>query len=100
MFRFMPRNEVDQNYEKEEFYEAFQDLVANMPNHDNQLVLGDLNGHIRPRTQLLKNIIGPFSIGDVNNDWERTIDFYVRNGMSIMNTFFQHRPSHKLTWYK
>ena len=60
MFRFMPRNEVDQNYEKEEFYEAFQDLVDNMPNHDNQLVLGDLNGHIGPRIQLLKDIIGIF----------------------------------------
>ena len=52
------------NDEKEEFYVAWQNLVDNMPNRDNQLVLGDLNGHIGPRTLLLKDVIGPFSIGD------------------------------------
>ena len=86
--------------EKEEFYENLQDLIDSMPNRDNQLVLGDLNGHIGPRTLILKDVIGLFSIGDLNSDGERIIDLCVRNGMSIMNTFFQHRPSHKWTWYK
>ncbi|XP_076030920.1 uncharacterized protein LOC143019109 [Oratosquilla oratoria] len=93
------------NNEKEKFYETLQDLVDSMPNRDNQVIMGDFNGHIGLRTSLLKDVIGPFSIGDVNpngvySHGERITDFCVRNGLSIMNTFFQHRSSHKWTWYK
>ncbi|XP_076029362.1 uncharacterized protein LOC143018122 [Oratosquilla oratoria] len=66
----------------------------------NQVIVGDFNGHVGPRTLLLGDVIGPFSIGDTNSDGERIIDLCVRNGWSIMNTFFQHRPSHKWTWYR
>lgn len=53
------------NDEKDAFYENFQDLVDDMPNHDNQLILGVLNGHIGPRTLILKDVVGPFSMGDI-----------------------------------
>jgi len=47
-----------------------------------------------------QNIIGPHGIGNKNVEGDRIINFAVINRLSIMNTFYQHRDSHKWTWYR
>ena len=43
--------------------------------------------------------MGYHGIGSRNGEGERVLDFCNVNHMKIMNTFFQHRPSHQYTWY-
>ena len=38
-------------------------------------------------------------MGDRNGEGERVIDFALVNGLSVMNTFYRHRESHKWTYY-
>ena len=40
------------------------------------------------------------SIGNRNEGELRLLDFAQVNNLQIMNTFFQHRESHKWTWYR
>ena len=62
--------------------------------------MGDLNGHVGVNRHGIEDIIGAFGIGDSNPDGERIVEFCIRNQMVIMNTFFNHRPEHKWTWYR
>ena len=42
-----------------------------------------------------QNIIGPHGIGKKKVEGDRIINVAVINRLSIMNTFYQHRDSHK-----
>ncbi|XP_076029115.1 uncharacterized protein LOC143017963 [Oratosquilla oratoria] len=86
--------------EKEEFYESLQATIDSYPQKENLIVLGDLNGHVGVNRHGIEDIIGAFGIGDSNPDGERIVEFCIRNQMAIMNTFFNHRPEHKWTWYR
>lgn len=86
--------------EKEDFYEQLEATIDRMPHRDNLLIIGDFNGHVGNDRRGYENVIGAFGIGDRNRDGERILDFCARNQLSVMNTFFQHRPSHKWTWYR
>ena len=62
--------------------------------------MGDMNGHVGQNRQGLESVIGAFSVGGRNSAGEGIIYFCVQNGMSVMNTFYNHRESHKWTWYR
>ena len=42
----------------------------------------------------------PFGIGDRNREGERVLNFCNQNSLSVMNTFYKHKESHKWTWYR
>ena len=86
--------------EKDQFYDDLQDLHDSMNCTENTMIMGDFNGHIGTDREGIEGVIGAFSVGDKNDDGERLIDFCVRNNLTIMNTCFKHRESHKWTWYR
>ena len=86
--------------EKDEFYAQLQASVNDVKYKDNGIICGDRNDHVATDRRHREDIIGAFSIGNKNEDGQRIIDFSVRNSLSIMNTFYQHRPSHKRKWYR
>lgn len=59
----------------------------------------DLNGH-RCEREGIENVIGGFSVGEKNPAGESVIEFCVQNDVSVINTFYKHRESHKWTCYK
>ncbi|XP_076038003.1 uncharacterized protein LOC143023369 [Oratosquilla oratoria] len=65
------------------------------------VVIGDVNGHVGSDRGGVENVIGAHGIGNRNREGERVIDFCtMNNNLSIMNTFYKHRPSHQWTWYR
>ena len=86
--------------EKETFYEQLQETVNNVRYGDRLIMCGDWNGHIGQERTTYEEIIGHHGVGDRNEDGVRVIDFASVNSLSIMNTFYQHQPSHKWTWYR
>jgi hypothetical protein len=58
-------------------------------------IMGDFNarvGNIK-----IHNNIGPKGENTCNRNWKRLIDFAIYN-MKIMNSWFQHKDSHKYMW--
>ena len=47
-----------------------------------------------------KGVIGRHKIISANQNDQYLLQFCSSNGLSIMNTFFQHKDVHKYTWYR
>ena len=58
-----------------------------------------MNGHIGQDRAGYKRVMGYHGIGGRNAEGLRILDFANLNHMSIMNTFYQHQPGHKWTWF-
>ncbi|CAF3749773.1 unnamed protein product [Rotaria sp. Silwood1] len=85
-------------------YMAFLDTVLtameSVPMKDFILFLGDFNAHVGNDSQTWNGVIGLNGDQDLNNQGRCLLDFCATSGLSIMNTFFQHKNIHKYTWYK
>ncbi|CAF1534892.1 unnamed protein product [Adineta ricciae] len=93
---YAPNNEAD--------YSTFLDVVfttiENVPMTDSIFLIGDFNAHVGSDSQTWDGVIGPNGDQDINNQGKQLLDFCSNSGLSIMNTFFQHKNIHKYTWYK
>ena len=67
--------ETSEDEEKDEFYSKLQDVINNIPSYDITILMGDFNVQLG-----------------------RVISFCAVNGLTIGNTFFQHKLVHKKTW--
>ena len=86
--------------EKEEFYQQLQRLMDEMKYSDKVILCGDFNGHVGCNRINYEGDIGMHSIENRNEGGQRLLDFAQVNSLKIMNTLFQHRESHKWTWYR
>ena len=86
--------------EKEQFYNTLQDVIENNKYRQNIIMMGDWNGHVGVNREGYEGVLGAYGIGDRNDDGRRILDFCLINDLSVMNTFYMHRESHKWTWYR
>ena len=85
-------------------YTTFLDDVAEaletVPPTDSVMLIGDFNAHVGDDDQTWRGVIGRNGSPDFNHNGRLLLDFCACNGLSIMNTYFQHRDAHKYTWYR
>ena len=85
-------------------YQSFLDEVdaalQKVANMDSIILMGDFNAHVGTDSLTWKGVIGRNGNSDLNTNGRRLLDLCCSNGLSIMNTFFQHRDVHKYTWYR
>ena len=86
--------------EKDEFYETLQQVADSFRYRENLILCADLNRHVGCDRSNVETIIDAHSIGIRNEDGQRILDFSKVNNLSIMNTYYSHRESHKYTWYR
>ena len=58
-------------------------------------MLEDLNGWVGDNLGV--GITGEFEVPGGNDNGRRVIDFYGERGLSVMNTYFEHRSLHEYT---
>ncbi|MGH2507006.1 MAG: reverse transcriptase domain-containing protein [Ktedonobacteraceae bacterium] len=90
------------NEEKE--YTSFLDEVAltleTVSPTDSLMLIGDFNAHVGNDDRTWRGVIGRNGPPDFNRSGRRLLDFCASSGLSIMNTYFQHRDIHKYTWQR
>ena len=85
--------------EKEDFWEKLEDLICVIPERDNIIVAGDLNGHIGQSRSGYEDVMGAYGFGDINVEGRTILNFCKNQNLRIANTFFQ-KPREKLITFK
>lgn len=89
----------DSSRKKEEtdaFYEKVEAELGRIPSTEKVIILGDLNARVG--NKVLPGIMNRFNEEHTNGNGEILIDFCARYSLRINNTFFPHKPQHKITW--
>lgn len=81
--------------ERERFYKGLQKVKNRVPHKENVVILGDLNDHIRQDRREIEHVIRACGGEDKNLSGKSVIYFCVQNHLSVMNSFCDHRESHK-----
>ena len=89
----MPHRQEGPFEKKDEFYAQLKASVNEVKYKDNVIICGDYTGHVGTDRRHREDIIEAFSIGNKNKDGQTMIEFLVINGLSILNTFYQHQMS-------
>jgi exonuclease III len=80
--------------------EAVLTTIESVSMTDSITVIRDFNVHVGNDSQTWNVVIGRHGDNDLNNQGKQLLDFCASSGLSMMNTFFQHKNIHKYTWYK
>ena len=84
--------------EKETFWEHMDSEMQAVPRSERVVVAGDLNGHVGTYRAGYNNVHGGHGLDVVNEDGIQVLDFVIAYEMRIMNTFYQKRRNHLVTY--
>ena len=91
--------DTSEGEEKDEFYDALQSILKEVPQHDVLLVLGDFNARVGTNNHDKEQVMGKHRIwSNITDNGERFIDICQENNLVIGGTLFTHKDIHKLTW--
>ena len=91
--------DTSEGEEKDEFYDALQSILRDVPQHDVLLVLGDFNARVSANSPDKERAMGKHGVGlNITDNGERLIDICQENNLVIGGTLFTHKDIHKLTW--
>ena len=94
---YAPTNNHEEE-DKDEFYDALNETMNKIPSHDITMVMGNVNAKIGDDNTDVEDIMGEHSIGAINNNGERLLEFCAENGLVIGGSLFPHKTIHKVTW--
>ncbi|KAL6579441.1 hypothetical protein OROMI_009657 [Orobanche minor] len=83
---------------KQEFWEDFEEVVERIPMSEKLIIGGDLNGHVGVSRDGFESVHGGFGFGDRNEAGNDILDFALAYDLGIMNTWFEKRDSHLVTY--
>ena len=83
---------------KQEFWDDLEEVVEHVPIGEKLVIGGDLNGHVGTSREGFETVLGGFGFGERNEAGSRILDFALAYDLSIMNTWFQKRQSHLVTY--
>ncbi|KAL6582640.1 hypothetical protein OROMI_004718 [Orobanche minor] len=83
---------------KQEFWEDLEEVVERIPMGEKLIIGGDLNGHVGVSRDGFESVHGGFGFGDWNEAGNGILDFALAYDLGIMNTWFEKRDSHLVTY--
>ncbi|XP_072017166.1 craniofacial development protein 2-like [Amphiura filiformis] len=83
---------------KDTFYNQLDDVVSNIPKHDIQIVVGDMNAQLGDDVSTWKPALGCHAVGALNDNGIRLLTFCLAHDLVVGSSLFPHKNIHKLTW--
>jgi exonuclease III len=83
---------------KDEFYDQLDSLISSVPNNHYLVVAGDLNAEVGSNRRGWERVLGNFGRGTINDNGTRMLSLASYHGLKAMNTYFQHKAVHSVTW--
>ncbi|KAK2891510.1 hypothetical protein Q8A73_017175 [Channa argus] len=83
--------------EKEKFYEL-DEVIQSISRGERVVIGADFNGHVGEGNRGNETVMGRFGLQDRNTEGQMVVDFAKRMEISVVNTFFQKRQEHRVTY--
>ncbi|KAK2897556.1 hypothetical protein Q8A73_013936 [Channa argus] len=84
--------------EKEKFWSELDEVMQSIPRGERVVIGADFNGHVGEGNRGDKTVMGRFGVQDRNAEGQMVVDFAKRMEMAVVNTFFQKRQEHRVTY--
>ena len=85
-------------YEKDQFWETIDSEMQAVKQSERLMVAGDLNGHVGSDRIGYEEVHGGHGVGAQNEDGIKVLDFATAYQMRILNTSYQKRKNHLVTY--
>ncbi|KAK3543990.1 hypothetical protein QTP70_032748, partial [Hemibagrus guttatus] len=84
--------------EKERFWSELDEVMESIPTGERVVIGADFNGHVGEGNTGDEGVMGKFGVKKRNLEGQMVVDFAKRMDMAVVNTYFQKREEHRVTY--
>ncbi|KAK3561661.1 hypothetical protein QTP86_012493 [Hemibagrus guttatus] len=84
--------------EKERFWSELDEVMESIPTGERVVMGADFNGHVGEGNTGDEEVMGKFGVKERNFEGQMVVDFAKRMDMGVVNTYFQKREEHRVTY--
>ncbi|KAK3511388.1 hypothetical protein QTP70_006111 [Hemibagrus guttatus] len=84
--------------EKERFWSELDEVMESIPAGERVVIGADFNGHVGEGNTGDEEVMGKFGVKERNLEGQMVVDFAKRMDMGVVNTYFQKREEHRVTY--
>ncbi|KAK3551565.1 hypothetical protein QTP70_019805, partial [Hemibagrus guttatus] len=84
--------------EKERFWSELDEVMESIPTGERVVIGADFNGHVGEGNTGDEEVMGEFGVKERNLEGQMVVDFAKRMDMGVVNTYFQKREEHRVTY--
>ncbi|KAK3506526.1 hypothetical protein QTP70_006437 [Hemibagrus guttatus] len=84
--------------EKERFWSELDEVIESIPTGEQVVIGADFNGHVGEGNRGDEEVMGKFGVKERNLEGQMVVDFAKRMDMAVVNTYFQKREEHRVTY--
>ncbi|KAK3517652.1 hypothetical protein QTP70_014780 [Hemibagrus guttatus] len=84
--------------EKERFWSELDEVMESIPTGERVVIGADFNGHVGEGNTGDEEVMGKFGVKERNFEGQMVVDFAKRMDMGVVNTYFQKREEHRVTY--
>ncbi|MCI4382162.1 hypothetical protein PGIGA_G00260620 [Pangasianodon gigas] len=84
--------------EKERFWSELDEVIESIPTGERVVKGADFNGHVGEGNTGDEEVMGKFGVKERNLEGQMVVDFAKRMDMAVVNTYFQKREEHRVTY--
>ncbi|KAK3543099.1 hypothetical protein QTP70_010645 [Hemibagrus guttatus] len=84
--------------EKERFWSELDEVMESIPTGERVVIGADFNGHVGEGNTGDEEVMGKFGVKERNLEGQLVVDFAKRMDMGVVNTYFQKREEHRVTY--
>ncbi|KAK3563208.1 hypothetical protein QTP86_018266, partial [Hemibagrus guttatus] len=84
--------------EKERFWSELNEVMESIPTGERVVIGADFNGHVGEGNTGDEEVMGKFGVKEWNLEGQMVVDFAKRMDMGVVNTYFQKREEHRVTY--
>ncbi|KAK3529345.1 hypothetical protein QTP70_029129, partial [Hemibagrus guttatus] len=84
--------------EKERFWSELDEVMESIPTGERVVIGADFNGHVGEGNTGDEEVMDKFGVKERNLEGQMVVDFAKRMNMAVVNTYFQKREEHRVTY--
>ncbi|KAK3509608.1 hypothetical protein QTP70_006814 [Hemibagrus guttatus] len=84
--------------EKERFWSELDEVMESISTGERVVIGADFNGHVGEGNTGDEEVMGKFGVKEWNLEGQMVVDFAKRMDMGVVNTYFQKREEHRVTY--